>query len=236
MIMPRNSPVARIFDLFLRPLLARARRVFVLTEMEKRGLAIVAPDTRVSLLPNGIAVDPDEPRAAGKPPTVLFMARLHPRKRVDAFCDLAGELRDGGCEFVIAGPDEGGLTALQNRLAADPIARYIGELGRADALTAVGSADVYVLPSVAEPFPMTVLEALAAGTPVVITESCGLAGLLADRAGARVTDGSPVAMAAVVKSLLTDWPAESAAARKAARELFGVETVVDQLLAVYGSA
>jgi glycosyltransferase involved in cell wall biosynthesis len=233
MIMPRRAVVTRVFDVALKRLLAKARCVFVLTDVEKRGLAIVAPRARVSLLPNGIAVDAGEPRTAGNPPTVLFLARLHPRKRVDAFVDLAVELRDSGAKFVIAGPDEGGLPALRTRLAAEPVARYIGELGRGDALTAVGTADVYVLPSVAEPFPMTVLEALAAGTPVVITESCGLAAPLADRAGARVTDGSSDALAEAVKSILADWPAESAAARKTAQELFGIGSVVERLLSTY---
>jgi glycosyltransferase involved in cell wall biosynthesis len=234
MIMPRDAPVTRLFDFLLKPLLAKARCVFVLTDVEERGLAIVAPAARVSLLPNGIAVDPGEPRTVGESPTVLFLARLHPRKRVDAFVDLAVQMRGSGAQFVIAGPDEGCLAELERRLAVEPVASYIGELGRADALAAVGSADVYVLPSVAEPFPMTVLEALAAGTPVVITESCGLAGPLADQAGARVTDGSPAGLAAAVKDIVADWPAESMAARKIAAELFGIDTVVDRLLTAYG--
>lgn len=233
MIMPRSSPVARLFDIVLRPLLERARCVFALTDTERAGLAVVAPRTRVLLLRNGIAVGDLPPRVAGNPPTVLFLARLHPRKRVDAFVDMATELRDSGWNFVIAGPDEGCRPALERTLAADPVARYIGELDRTDASAAVGSADVYVLPSVAEPFPMTVLEALAAGTPVVLTSSCGLAGPLADRAGARVTDGTPGALAAAVRSLLADWPAESVAAHKTAVELFGIDTVVDQLLGAY---
>lgn len=234
MIMPRNSVISRIFDFLLRPLLERARCIFVLTEMEKRGVATMLPQARVCLLRNGIEVPESKDRTVGNPPTVLFLARLHPRKRVDAFVDMAAELRSA--DFVIAGPDEGCLPALRARLAAQPIARYIGELDRTAAIKAISDADVYVLPSVAEPFPVTVLEALAAGTPVVITASCGLADLLEGRPGARVTDGSPSALARAVQSLLADWPDASAAARKTAEELFGIEQIVDQLLAAYLSA
>jgi len=228
--------VARLFDAAMRPLLSRVSTVFVLTEAEARGVAAVAPRARQTRLANGIAIDEGAPRTVGNPPNVLFLARLHPRKRVEAFCEMAAELADTGWQFEIAGPDEGSLPVLRERLAERPVARYLGGFEHERSLAALAAADVYVLPSVDEPFPMTVLEALAAGTPVVCTRSCGLAESLTGRVGARVTDGSPTALAGAVRSLLADWAAESAGARQIAAELFGIDAVADLLLKAYENA
>ena len=64
-------------------------------------------------------------------------------------------------------------------------------------------ADVFVLPSQNENFGNTAAEAVAAGTPVVVTEGCGVAPLLAGTAGIVVTHDSP-AISAALHSLLTD--------------------------------
>lgn len=98
-------------------------------------------------------------------------------------------------------------------------------------------AHVYVLPSVDEPFPMSVLEALSVGTPAVVTASNGLARDIADASAGRVVDGA-AGLAPAVRELLDPAVNEkaSAAARKLAAEAFSMEAVLDTLLAVYGTS
>ena len=139
--------------------------------------------------------------------------------------------------FVVAGPDEGELASVQARIAELGVAEQVscpGSLSSAEMLTELRAAHVYVLPAVDEPFPMSVLEALSVGTPVVVTHSNGLARDIAEAgAGRVVTDGSGIGSA--VRDLLDPSAHEeaSAAARKLATEAFSMEAVLDTLLAVY---
>lgn len=61
-----------------------------------------------------------------------------------------------------------------------------------------------VLPSVDEPFPMIVLEALAVGRAVVITESCGLADFVRDNCGVVVPVDDPLRLKESIRDLVVD--------------------------------
>ena len=80
---------------------------------------------------------------------------------------------------------------------------FTGPLYGADKVSALVDADIFVLPSQNENFGNVIAEAIAAGTPVVITDQCGIAPYVRDRAGLVV----PVDQSAVrdaISSLLSD--------------------------------
>jgi glycosyltransferase involved in cell wall biosynthesis len=242
MVMPRRHPRARLVDLLLVPLLRRARHRFVLTDIEASGLTeVVGARWPTERLPNGIDVPEVGPRQLADPGQVVFLARLHPRKRVDAFLDAAEVLIGSGssAQFMVYGPDEGCRPLVQQRLTEGPLVGRVVDGGALDhdgALDALARADVYVLPSRDEPFPITLLEAIARGTPSVCTTSCGVAGTLQERRAGVVTDGSPAELAKAIEALLADrdeWRHASQRAQQAARVEFSVAAVVDRLLAAY---
>ncbi|MFF8970193.1 glycosyltransferase [Streptomyces sp. NPDC014995] len=246
MVEPRTGAVARVFDRLYVPLLRRARCCFVLTDRERRALTTVLGPDRPPLvsLPNGLRPAGDGADARRRnDKEVIFLARLHPRKRPEAFVEMAALVHKEIPEarFTLYGADEGSLPAV-NRLVADrgltDVVSYGGALEHSAALEAYRRATVYVLPSVHEPFPMTVLEALAEGTPVVCTDSSGIAAELARREAALVTDGSPEALADAVSLLLADEALRGQlvdAGRRAIDEVFSIRAVVDQLEGVYRS-
>lgn len=245
MVMPRRHPRARLLDLLLVPLLRRARHRLVLTSVEGRGLSeVVGPGAPVTRLANGVDVPANPGRRLGDPPRVVFLARLHPSKRVLAFLDAAELLveRGSAASFTVYGPDEGDRPAVRARLARPPLAGRVTDGGALDheaALDMLAAADVYVLPSRDDPFPVSVLEALSRGTPAVCTTSCGVADGLAGSGAGVVTDGSPVALADAVQGLLADpgrWRAASDRAVDTARTGFSLPAVADRLLDLYGSA
>jgi glycosyltransferase involved in cell wall biosynthesis len=139
----------------------------------------------------------------------------------------------------MAGPDEGQLSAV---LAAIPAGEarsrivYEGAVPPAAAQERLSRASVLVLPSVDEPFPMVVLEALAVGTPVVVTDSCHIAATLQATGAAWITDGSPDQLADAVSGLLGD-PALADQQRDAGRRLvserFSIGAVTEQLMKLY---
>ncbi|MGW0191210.1 glycosyltransferase [Streptomyces sp. NPDC003362] len=246
MVQPRRSAAVRFFDLVYVPLLRRARGCLVLTEQERRAVAGVVGEHGPPLLtvPNGVR--PDVPGEAERRPRdrqVLFLARLHPRKRPEAFVEMAALVhrRMPDARFILHGADEGSLPEVLQLIAAHglgEVVSYGGALEHAEAVRAYARAAVYVLPSVDEPFGMTLIEALAAGTPVVCTDTCGIADELAARGASVVTDGSPGELADAVCGLLADDDRReilAAAGRRAVAEAFSVHAVADRLEEIYGS-
>lgn len=243
MVKPRHTVAARLFDRAYVPLLHRARGCLVLTEDEGGRLTeAIGPDGPPLLpLPHGVRPQTGREERDPRSREVLFLARLHPVKRPEVFVEMAAlvhkEVTDA--RFTLYGPDEGSLPLVRELIAArglETVVSYGGALEHADAMRAFAKASVYVLPSVNELFGMTVLEALAVGTPVVCTDGCGIAGELARRGAAVVTDGSPQAMADAVRDLLGDEDLRRslvAAGRRAVEEMFSIRAVADRLEEIY---
>jgi glycosyltransferase involved in cell wall biosynthesis len=110
---------------------------------------------------------------------VLYLARIHKIKGADilvrAFADVIKRLDD--VRLVVAGPDDGYLGELESLIRGLKIEDKVlisGALYGRDKLEAYVDADVYVLPSRYETFPMSILEALACGIPIILTENCGI--------------------------------------------------------------
>jgi glycosyltransferase involved in cell wall biosynthesis len=236
---------ARAVDaLITRRVLRGASRVFALTEEEQAALTAVAGTLAIAALPNGVFVERDQrwkSTISAHPPEVLFCARLHPRKRVLAFAEMAAELVDRGVDavFTVVGPDGGDLAALREFVTIHGLQQritYEGPVEPSRVRARLERATVFVLPSVDEPFPMTVLEALSSGTPTVVTDSCHIAGDLARRGAVAVSGSSPMQLADVVHGLLGN-PERQAELRTAGFEAlgdaYGIESVVDNLEASY---
>jgi glycosyltransferase involved in cell wall biosynthesis len=124
---------------------------------------------------------------------ILFLGRLSEKKSPDlllkAFADL-GSLDAAGASAVhlaYVGPDEAGMRArlkqMAEQLGVSKRVHLSAPLEGQAKWGAYRDADVFVLPSQNENFGNTVAEAVAAGTPVVVTKECGIAPLLKDVAG-----------------------------------------------------
>ncbi|WP_165985965.1 glycosyltransferase family 4 protein [Streptomyces sp. YIM 98790] len=253
MIDPTRVPAARIADaLGVKRVLRRADALLYLTEAERDGVAAVTgPDSLAPAhrLVNGVPAQQARPPRAGDPPTVLFAARLDPRKRpADFVAAMPTVLKEHPrARFVMAGADPDGmapgLLAQAARLGVADALEYLGALDHADVLERMRRSDVYVLPSVYEPFAMSALEALSVGLPAVLTRSGGVsADVVEAGAGRAVPNGEeddPAAngerLGRAVLELLE--PEEHRRASEAAwrliRDRFTLDTVVDRLRTLY---
>lgn len=109
---------------------------------------------------------------------LLYVSRIHPKKGLDllvpAWAALGPVARDW--ELVIAGPDEGGYAAsvdeMASKLGVEGSVRRVGKISHEVKVKLLKSADVFVLPSHSEGFSSAILEAMAAGVPVVATQAC----------------------------------------------------------------
>jgi glycosyltransferase involved in cell wall biosynthesis len=142
---------------------------------------------------------------------ILFLGRLSEKKSPDmlleAFASLSKETEEKTLHLVFAGPDEGGmqtrLADMAARLGVASQVQFTGAIFGEAKWAAYGDADVFVLPSQNENFGNTAAEAVAAGTPVVVTEQCGIAPLLADVAGLVVPHDAG-ALARAIKAVTGD--------------------------------
>jgi glycosyltransferase involved in cell wall biosynthesis len=142
---------------------------------------------------------------------ILFLGRLAEKKSpdllLDAFARLPAEMDGRELRLALAGPDESGMRARLERMARElgvgQRVVFTGTIFGQDKWSAYGDADVFVLPSQNENFGNTALEAAACGTPVVVTENCGVADLLRDHAGIVVRhESSEIARA--IETILSD--------------------------------
>ncbi|MGW2983705.1 glycosyltransferase [Streptomyces goshikiensis] len=245
MVDPSEKLLAKVLDaVAVRRLLRGADALLYLTPHEREGLEAVTrgPLARAVRLVNGTPAQEERPAPSG-PPRILYAARLQARKRPVDFVDAAPAVLAAhpDAEFVVAGPDEGELAAVRARIEALGLsARFTvpGALSSEQVLSELRRTHVYVLPSVDEPFPMSVLEALAVGVPSVVTHSNGLARDIAAAGAGRAITPGPAGVAEAVLALLD--PAANAKASAAARELaaasFSMDSVLDTLLSVYEGA
>ena len=171
----------------------------------------VDPD-RVSVLPNP-APDasglPDRDRARAElgfeRPTIVTAGRLTAQKALDV--GLAAVAQVDGFDLVVAGdgPERAALERRAAELGLDGRVRFVGPQPRRRVLELYRAADGALLSSVWENFPHAVVEALAAGTPVVATDVGGVAEVVEDGVnGLLVPPGDPGALAAALRRYLED--------------------------------
>jgi len=211
MVLKGDHPAKRVVDKFLlRPLMVRARRNYALQTTEYNDLLTVGiPATNIRILENGLATPTLPAWRANSPPVVLFASRLHPAKRVMAFAAMAQILLNGSTKatYHVMGADAGDLRKLERFLSNMTVSDrpvYMGERSHQETLEAFAGATVYVHPSDYDPFPMSLVEALAVGTPTVCTRACGIADLLIEADAGIVTGREPRDLARSVASVIED--------------------------------
>jgi glycosyltransferase involved in cell wall biosynthesis len=115
--------------------------------------------------------------ALGDHPYVLFLGRLHYKKGLDYLADafrIVAE-RDPVVHLVVAGPDDGARSDFVRRVAAAGLADRVhvpGAVYGPEKLSAVAGAACFCLPSRQEGFSVAILEALACGTPAIVSDAC----------------------------------------------------------------
>ena len=136
------------------------------------GLRTAAP---VAFIPNGVDIGP-QPRRMPAPPLVVFIGRLHPIKRLDLVIDAFAAVRERrpDAQLAIAGPEE---SACRDALAARAgrhahAVTWLGGIDERQRRELLGRASALVMCSDSESFGMSVLEAMAAAVPVVVTRTC----------------------------------------------------------------
>jgi glycosyltransferase involved in cell wall biosynthesis len=202
------------------------------------------PLERLTVIPNAVDVERYRERggadrsslddSTGRP-VVLVPARLEPQKGHRYLLEAARELP--GVRFACAG--SGSLTAELTEIAERlGVADRVAFLGyRDDIADLLSGCDLVVLPSLDEGLPLALIEASAAGVPVVATDVGGTGELVvAEKTGLLVAPRDPRALAQAVARLIAD-PALArrlgAAGRQRARQHFSTDSMVEAVEGEY---
>lgn len=219
----QNQMAKRLYHVLLGRTLIRNAAHIVATSPQERDQLIAdgLPETQVVLRQNGLNLDD-----YGRPPTcggfrrrwgipeeaqmVFFLGRVVPIKSIDLLVKAVHQLDGLTPWLVVSGPDEqdgyrGYLEQLVRKLGLSDRVIFTGPLYGADKVEALADADVLILPSWNESFGNVAAEAVATGTPVIVTEGCGIAPWVEDRVGLVVSHDED-GIRKGLQRLLTDIP------------------------------
>ncbi|HVP13195.1 MAG TPA: glycosyltransferase [Phycisphaerae bacterium] len=246
----KKRPVGWLFE---HKNLRQAARLHALAEAEADHMRTLGFNDRIEVIPNGLRTSDfvNLPPADGlidRFPEmrdrrwVVFLGRIHPQKGIVQAMQACFDLLAfaGDWHLIIAGPDEIGLAKtlqaaiarknLQNRVT------FTGMLNREDVLALLGHATLLLQPSMSEGLSMSILEALAAGVPAVISTACNMPEVETEGAGRVVPPNRAdlaYAMRGMVKLSKEALAEMGRKARKLAEERFDWAKLIPKYRAMY---
>ena len=234
----RNLQLKRLYHLMLGDaMIGGASRVIATSEQEREEfLQGGITSKKIVVRRNGIDIPNRFPPAgqfrkqwniSSNAKFILFLGRLVSKKSPDLMLEAFSRWRRSGHNsedsvLVMAGPDEADgyrqrLETLAVQMGLNGGVKFTGPLYEDEKWAAYRDADLFVLPSQNENFGNTAAEAVACGTPVVVTDRCGIAPIVEGRAGLVVAhDGA--ALQAGIARILGD-PALAARLRAGCEEV-----------------
>jgi glycosyltransferase involved in cell wall biosynthesis len=200
----------------------------------------------ICVIPNGVElpVGPEAMSSREGKHNLVYLGRLHPKKGlpllVEAWCRVQRRAEESGWHLMIAGWDQLGhqseLEALARKLHSGSSIEFVGpRFGEAKAAL-FREASAFVLPSLSEGLPMTVLEAWSWGLPVLMTTNCNLPE--GERFGAAIaveadTDAICGALSKLFAMDRVECEAMGARGRRLVREQFRWPRIAQQMTEVY---
>lgn len=226
---------------FLEGELCRAADVVIATTpriLDDLSFQHALPRSRLRLVPNFVLTEQaPEPAASRTPGLVLTAGRLAREKRIDLLIHAAATLRAQGATarllIVGDGPERMGLESLAERLGV--AAEFRSRVPHGELLGLMRACRAYAQCSEYEGHPKTVLEAMACGSPVLVTDSPGMVDRVRDRQTGIVTGATADDVATGLHELLTD---DALAERlgRAAAEAVRAELSLDAVFPLYRRA
>lgn len=231
--------------LVMRAAMAPAHAVAAVWTAGYRPLAETLGEDRVRLIDNGVDVSRFSAGVRpNRPPRILYVGLLTPRKGVLDLIRASRQLEDEGVDhelWLLGGtPDEGPAAAEPVLAAAEGHAKLLGTRDPDDMPAAYADADIFCLPSWWEAMPLSVLEAMAAGLPVVATDVGDVGRVVDDQAtGYVVPKQAADRLADALRPLLVDHDLArrmGEAGRRRVEERFSSAVTAGEVCDLYSAA
>jgi glycosyltransferase involved in cell wall biosynthesis len=198
----------------------------------------VAPAAHAAYLPNPVTIPAST--AGERPNLVVFLGRLEAEKGVFHLLEAIARLRAAVPDVRLVCAGEGNRVAVAHyaeRLGLAEAVKFTGWIGSSGKRALLESAAVCALPSYSEALPLSLLEAMAAGVPVVTTPVGGIPEVVTDGVTGFLTPPGDVATLELrLRKLLLDRSLAAtigAAGRETVRLRFAPERALPQLEEIY---
>ena len=243
MVKKDNRKLVRFVDqLLVKGIFKKANAVFALQSEELSELRKLGFEARYEILPNGILIDEEIDltyKAASF--VAVFCARLAPVKQVDRFLEIAkrASIDELDATFEIFGPDGGQLAKVLDFIAENELEKTLRYGGTVDPLEVprlLARKSLLVLPSRYDPFPVSILESLGVGTPVLVNESCGISDVIKNLDNHFVSERDDSSNFYDAFLYLYENPVDQhqrIAIQKFTSENFSIKNVVEDLIRMY---
>ncbi|MFL6649583.1 MAG: glycosyltransferase family 4 protein [Sulfurifustaceae bacterium] len=226
----------------IRLVLNRVSRIVVLSDRWAKRMSVITTNRCISVIPNMVALptlpDPGAGPRSGR--ELLFLGRLETPKGIYDLLDAVAQVAATGAEVKLRLAGEGETERVRTRARELGVERSVEFLGWIDGATkaqALQRAAIFVLPSYIENMPVSMLEAMAAGVPVVATTVGGIPDVVRDGVQGRlVAPGDVAGLARAIRELI-EHEALRRAMGEAGRQLiereFSGTAVVPRIDALY---
>lgn len=222
----------------VRRILKGSDLVIALTEHMKREVLRYWPHTRADVIGEGVDYDffRKSSRAKLPPNSVLYIGRFVKMKGAEylvrAFKTVKEQIPDAGLYLGGYGPEEGSLKRLVKSLALGDTT-FLGKLDRKDMAGYLNACTLFAFPSTSEGFPLTIVEAMSSGCPIVSTNVRGLPEIIKNRRnGLLVNPRDEHELAEKIIRLLKDPEARKAMSKNniADAKKYSWESIVSRIL------
>ena len=227
------------FDRSIRWFLEQAAVVCVGCDASRKWVRSVARRADVLVVPPPVAITVPE---VARPNLVLFLGRLEAQKGVYDLLDAIARVRAAvpDLRLVCAGDgDRIGVAHYAERLGIADAVKFTGWVGPSGKRALLEHAAVFALPSYDEALPVSLIEAMSAGVPVVASPVGGIPEVVADGAsGFLIAPGDKGALERALRRLLIERALAArmgAAARETARARYAPERALPVLEGLYES-
>ncbi|SDK21455.1 Glycosyltransferase involved in cell wall bisynthesis [Halovenus aranensis] len=198
---------------FFKPYLSvlkNAAHLFALSEHDKQLLLEHFPEQSVSVTPNGVELNPPEGNDIERAkqefqipkdkPILLFVGKIHKGKGIDDLIAIHKEIQVDHRTIVAGQPED---QRYVNKIeSTEDSLEYVGYTTKSQLKLLYRRADIFVFPTRTDVFPLVVLEAMAAGTPVVSTTVGGIPEQVTSEVGILTQPNDPEEMAERTTELL----------------------------------
>jgi glycosyltransferase involved in cell wall biosynthesis len=226
--MKSGTSVKRIFwPLVQRPALAATTCFHATAMSEYQDIRRMGFRQPVAIIPNGIDIPDLHPSVEKNDRTLLFLGRIHPVKGLDMLLPAWQVVQERFTEWKlrIVGPDNAGYLSQMKQMATVlnlERVEFTGPLFGPQKWQAYRDADLFILPTYSENFGMAAAEALAAGTPVIVSKGAPWSGLNTRQAGWWIDIGVGP-LVACLELALAESPADLSARGLRGREWMKAE-------------
>ncbi len=165
-------------------------------------------------------------------PTLLAVGNLVALKRHRLMVETLASLPDVDLVIVGEGPERGAIEALAGTRGVADRVRLLGRMPQQNLPEIYGAADLLLLVSTHEGWPNVLLESMACGTPVVVSDIPGIADIVGAPAAGRIVAGvTPDRLGAAIRELLAAPP--DRAATRVYAEQFDWQSTTDGQIALF---